>query len=623
MIVKDRRKIDILEKSGYFLLLIGLAIHVYLVIQYNFTQDDAYITFRYARNFLNGDGLVYNTGERIEGYTNFLWTIFMIIGRQAGLGFVTFSKILGTAFGLATIILSYLMGRLIFRYSSGWRKPILPGVCCLLLSACYSFNYWTVAGLETAAFGFTVLLAIYTYIRRSSLLIPVLVIGTLLRPEGGLIFVFIAIYEIVSNRSWNRYLQNIIFFYILYLLPLLFFKVFYYGSVLPNPFYAKTSFTIQQVIDGMDYLWLYLRHYLGFGLFVIPALMAFKTGSAKFRLCMVLLLIYTIYIVLIGGDVLKVHRFFVPIIPIIIIAVVYGIDRLVPKNYLLVPIILVVIVSQLVLPRKHVSEFHSNEIALTTKMSGMLDRLLAIDQTDFSLATSTIGMVGYRLMGHTVIDLLGLTDSTIARHPEPPIAGMETSWRESHFNSRYVLTRQPDYIMFSTGFKPSAPAERSLFLHTSFLRSYRAIPFYKDNRPHSIFKRYLPVGDEVVHDVDVRFVQNLAGGIVLLNKDRNLPEALARFNLAREYLPDTTYPYVYYYLAITYGQMLMFDSTIALLEKMVSVDTLTYEGFFGLGQQACADRDREKFLAYRARIAKLVPWMVPRLDSICLEFLRP
>lgn len=34
--------------------------------------DDAYISFRYATNLIHGHGLVFNPGERVEGYSNFL-----------------------------------------------------------------------------------------------------------------------------------------------------------------------------------------------------------------------------------------------------------------------------------------------------------------------------------------------------------------------------------------------------------------------------------------------------------------------------------------------------------------------------------------------------------------------
>ena len=38
-----------------------------------FLTDDAFIAFRYVRNLLEGHGLVFNPGERVEGYSNFLW----------------------------------------------------------------------------------------------------------------------------------------------------------------------------------------------------------------------------------------------------------------------------------------------------------------------------------------------------------------------------------------------------------------------------------------------------------------------------------------------------------------------------------------------------------------------
>ena len=47
-------------------------------------QDDAFISFRYAKNLANGSGLVFNSGERVEGYTNFLWTLILWIPEHFG-----------------------------------------------------------------------------------------------------------------------------------------------------------------------------------------------------------------------------------------------------------------------------------------------------------------------------------------------------------------------------------------------------------------------------------------------------------------------------------------------------------------------------------------------------------
>src|SRR5512135_2995012 len=41
--------------------------------------DDAMISMRYAWNLSHGQGLVWNPGERVEGYTNLLLTLVMSI----------------------------------------------------------------------------------------------------------------------------------------------------------------------------------------------------------------------------------------------------------------------------------------------------------------------------------------------------------------------------------------------------------------------------------------------------------------------------------------------------------------------------------------------------------------
>src|SRR4029079_4952501 len=42
--------------------------------------DDAMVSLRYAWNLAHGDGLVWNPGERVEGITSFLWTLYMSLG---------------------------------------------------------------------------------------------------------------------------------------------------------------------------------------------------------------------------------------------------------------------------------------------------------------------------------------------------------------------------------------------------------------------------------------------------------------------------------------------------------------------------------------------------------------
>jgi arabinofuranosyltransferase len=64
-----------------------LALYLLHAASWWFVCDDAYISFRYARNLVEGAGLVYNPGEAppVEGYTNLLWVLWSAPWQAAGL----------------------------------------------------------------------------------------------------------------------------------------------------------------------------------------------------------------------------------------------------------------------------------------------------------------------------------------------------------------------------------------------------------------------------------------------------------------------------------------------------------------------------------------------------------
>jgi hypothetical protein len=63
-------------------------------------SDDAFISYRYARNWVEGHGIVFNVGERVEGYTNFLYVALMTIPFLLGLDVLHFSVVVNTLFAL-------------------------------------------------------------------------------------------------------------------------------------------------------------------------------------------------------------------------------------------------------------------------------------------------------------------------------------------------------------------------------------------------------------------------------------------------------------------------------------------------------------------------------------------
>ena len=331
------------------------------------------------------------------------------------------------------------------------------------------------------------------------------------------------------------------------------------------------------------------------------------------------LFVYTLYIIIIGGDVLKVHRFFVPLLPMMILVVIYGMVLLFKRQYIVWFGALFLLGWQLHFPRQHVASFHHAEKMLVKNMDKMIANLLAVDDSDFSLAVSTIGIVGYKLIGHHVIDLLGLTDSTIARHPEEPIEELNTTWKESKYNSKYILSLQPEYILFSTALKPSAPAERALFLYPQFLYSYRTIGFIYGGVINDIYKRFRPITGVPKRTIDPEFVQLYNLGLNQMGA-KKLRESTASFKKAWSLCPEPKYPYVYYHLAKLEMMRENYQVYSQMLDELVKRDTLMYYVYKDLFIiETNIKNNQDKAAEYRDRLLELVPWYVPGLDSFIVK----
>ena len=76
-----------------------IILFVYLVNTAWFICDDAFISFRYVRNLIDGYGLVFNDGEYVEGYSNFLWVLEL----------AAIWKIFGVRPEVASLVLSILL----------------------------------------------------------------------------------------------------------------------------------------------------------------------------------------------------------------------------------------------------------------------------------------------------------------------------------------------------------------------------------------------------------------------------------------------------------------------------------------------------------------------------------
>ncbi|HXF48252.1 MAG TPA: hypothetical protein VNL73_02355, partial [Verrucomicrobiae bacterium] len=190
---------------------------------------------------------------------------------------------------------------------------------------------------------------------------------------------------------------------------------------------------------------------------------------------------YTLYLVLIGGDVLKAHRFFVPILFFLYPPLIEGLFRSIenwPRHRL--AFAAAIFLSGFFaygIPKTYLDPTAAQERGLVAKMRELAG-LFVRHTSDKSFANSTIGAFSYYAGNRRVLDMLGLTEPAIAKNPES-IPGIESSWKEKNFNAGYILSQKPDVIVFSTEMKPSSPAERALFLYPEFRQNYRLEFLYR------------------------------------------------------------------------------------------------------------------------------------------------
>lgn len=239
------RPIHLLLSLPWLALLGWLSSHWWTV------RSDAFISFRYARNLIEGHGLVFNPGEYVEGYSNFLWVLEL-----AGLW-----KVFGWRPEQAALWLSMACTAGTLAAMLWWvaRLPGVPhrgAVAWMALGlVCSSTNFatWTPGGgMETRQFTLFVTLAVvgltlYPARRRALLGVSLsLAAAALTRPEGPLFAACCFGWYVVQwradidrwRRDWRDAAWLIVPFVVLVMAHYLF-RYAYYGEWLPNTYYAK------------------------------------------------------------------------------------------------------------------------------------------------------------------------------------------------------------------------------------------------------------------------------------------------------------------------------------------------------------------------------------------------
>ena len=299
---------------GLALAAILLAVHVRA---YFFLTDDAFISFRYARNLSHGHGLVFNPGgERVEGYTNLLWVLILAAFNALGLAPEKVATVLSLA---ATAALFALVVRFVWtRAPRG--QPWVALLPALFLASTRSFAVWASSGLETRLFELLLVAGLFRLVAevealdesrppRFALSPWLFGLAALTRPDGALIG-GCALAASGGYRWWKT--RQIPVGYLATWWPLgaivganLAFRLAYYGEWLPNTYYAKVGGQFSWA-RGMRYLAAFALEYGA--LLWLPGLVAALWWHARRKTMFLPILFasavipHALYVVAIGGD---------------------------------------------------------------------------------------------------------------------------------------------------------------------------------------------------------------------------------------------------------------------------------------------------------------------------------
>ena len=282
-----------------------------------FLTDDAFISFRYVRNLLEGNGLVFNPGEYVEGYTNFLWILELAaIWGIFGVRPEHAAPWLSVAYTIGTIA---AMLWWVARLPSLQNRGLVGWMALGLLCSSATFAVWTSGGgLETRQFTFfivaaVVCLSVYGSNRRGLLAASLsLAAAALTRPEGLLLaaccFGWFAVQRMVTDgRDRSRLARDMMFLvapFVVLVSAHFLFRYAYYGEWLPNTYYAKHVRPWYE--SGFRYLW---AAALETGLYLLLPLtfLALRTRwrmyqDGTYALALLCVAVHMAYLLPIGGD---------------------------------------------------------------------------------------------------------------------------------------------------------------------------------------------------------------------------------------------------------------------------------------------------------------------------------
>ncbi|MEJ2694315.1 MAG: hypothetical protein P8166_15070 [Candidatus Thiodiazotropha sp.] len=400
---------------------------------WGFVQDDTFISLRYARNLLNGHGLVFNPGEPVEGYSNFLWTVTGTLFMGLGLDALTALRVLG---GVSALV---LVGMLVLWSAEirGRERKFWDLLPALSLGASSTLAAWSTSGLEQAFFALCGWASIFALQKGRMRLAAMLLLAVMLTRPEGILFLLFALWLTVVKPSVVISSSRLLFWKYAGVIAALFaayvsWRYWYFGDLLPNTFYIKGGggwVNAEQGIRSFKQLCLLNSNW--FFLALAPLALIKKQGRWLTFSLLLFLIGYCLYEIKIGGDFLPLFRLHLTVLPVQYLlgvraleALADGLTTLSRRALPRAADYLVAVVALLVLSLPFASmirysyghpEFRGTESALRNAHAKVGEYLQAHSRPGDITVGQDMGMIPWTAPDVHFVDVIGLVDNTISQ----------------------------------------------------------------------------------------------------------------------------------------------------------------------------------------------------------------
>ena len=515
----NRSKTKMSTKSAIIIFLLAAGPMVVLSVPFfSWVPDDAYISFQYARSFAEGDGLVFNPEERVEGFSNFLWTLGLALIPKMGGDIEKAAPVASyaAAFLSLAVFVFLVLGAHTVPPTIGRRSPtFLAGAIAFAFGSFFPIAFYATSGLETVPYLFCLLAGVACHLwgsRRESVSphyasLAAFLGAALMRPEGIGFLLLNSVFLLLRFRRQSGRLIAAVFVVLFAYLTALSVRFEYFGSVVPNTYFAKPPANLHYltpILRGLEYL---ARLLAKSGVvFLLPFALVVPHDRKKRYTWFYLWALagyQAFFIVVAGADVLRFDRFAVPLVPLILalaatgtFGFVEGPDRR-ARRFTVRAVFAGVFVFASLNAVQAVNAYRKYCVhdwmhsRVHSEVGRMLGRMVP---PGGEIVANEIGAIRYHSR-RPVIDMLGLTDRAVAaiRFQSFRTYGVGSSPWSTLAVTRYLLDRNPACVVL--------PSEDALSLDDKTRYAATMHPlWYRILTAPDIEDRYRPVGYVKIHD---------------------------------------------------------------------------------------------------------------------------